>query len=60
MKSLYFLAAILLTVSPALCAEQGVDVYFVPFSHLDFYWGGTREECLARINDAAGSVNMSA
>jgi alpha-mannosidase len=27
------------------------DVYFTPFSHLDFYWGGTREECLARGND---------
>ena len=26
------------------------DVYFVPFSHLDFFWGGTREECLARGN----------
>lgn len=22
----------------------------VPFSHLDFFWGGTREECLARGN----------
>lgn len=21
-----------------------------PFSHLDFFWGGTREECLARGN----------
>ncbi len=26
------------------------QVYFIPFSHLDFYWGGTREECLARGN----------
>jgi alpha-mannosidase len=25
-------------------------VYLVPFSHLDFFWGGTREECLARGN----------
>lgn len=25
-------------------------VYVVPFSHLDFFWGGTREECLARGN----------
>jgi alpha-mannosidase len=26
------------------------EVYVTPFSHLDFYWGGTREECLARGN----------
>ncbi len=26
------------------------EVYLVPFSHLDFFWGGTREECLARGN----------
>ena len=26
------------------------QVYVVPFSHLDFFWGGTREECLARGN----------
>src|SRR5215467_6392769 len=25
-------------------------VYVIPFSHLDFFWGGTREECLARGN----------
>jgi hypothetical protein len=30
--------------------SQKADVYFVPFSHLDFYWGGTREECLSRGN----------
>lgn len=29
---------------------SGDEVYLVPFSHLDFYWGGTREECLARGN----------
>ncbi len=29
---------------------QDPQVYFIPFSHLDFYWGGTREECLARGN----------
>lgn len=44
------------------CAAQGADtagdttkptnaeIYFVPFSHLDLYWGGTREECLSRGN----------
>lgn len=26
------------------------DVYIVPFSHLDLFWGGSREECLARGN----------
>src|SRR5713226_4066754 len=30
--------------------EPPADVYVVPFSHLDFFWGGTREECLARGN----------
>lgn len=25
-------------------------VHFIPFSHLDLFWGGTREECLARGN----------
>jgi len=32
-------------------AGQGTaEVYLVPFSHLDYFWGGTREECLARGN----------
>jgi len=26
------------------------EIYFIPFSHLDFYWGGTREECVSRGN----------
>lgn len=30
--------------------SQKADIYFVPFSHLDFYWGGTREECVSRGN----------
>src|ERR1035438_8741287 len=41
----------------ALCAllalaasAQQREVFLTPFSHLDFYWGGTREECLARGN----------
>lgn len=29
--------------------DQG-EVYIVPFSHLDLYWAGTREECLSRGN----------
>ncbi len=27
-----------------------LEAYVIPFSHLDFFWGGTREECLARGN----------
>ncbi len=30
--------------------EAPVEVFFTPFSHLDLFWGGTREECLARGN----------
>src|SRR5512142_901037 len=26
------------------------DVYIIPFSHLDLFWAGTREECLSRGN----------
>jgi hypothetical protein len=40
-----------LQAEPAATGEAARrDVYFVPFSHLDFFWGGTREECLARGN----------
>jgi alpha-mannosidase len=42
------LAAVLLSGSAA--AETARALYVVPFSHLDFFWGGTREECLARGN----------
>jgi hypothetical protein len=38
-----------------LAADQ-VEVYLVPFSHLDFFWGGTREECLARGNYIVAKV----
>ncbi len=31
-------------------AAQDPEVFLTPMSHLDFYWGGTREECLARGN----------
>ncbi len=30
--------------------SQEADIYFTPFSHLDFFWGGTREECVSRGN----------
>jgi alpha-mannosidase len=31
-------------------AAPGGDVYVIPFSHLDLFWAGTREECLSRGN----------
>ncbi|HEY5911294.1 MAG TPA: hypothetical protein VJA21_11895, partial [Verrucomicrobiae bacterium] len=31
-------------------ATAPTDVYIVPFSHLDLFWAGTREECLSRGN----------
>ncbi|MCX6634200.1 MAG: hypothetical protein NT090_03810, partial [Acidobacteria bacterium] len=36
----------------ALCWARAfaAEVYIVPFSHLDLFWGGTREECLSRGN----------
>lgn len=30
--------------------SKNPEIYFTPFSHLDFFWGGTREECLSRGN----------
>lgn len=35
---------------PAVKAVEPRQVYLVPFSHLDFFWAGTREECLSRGN----------
>ncbi len=29
---------------------ERAEVYVIPFSHLDLFWGGTREECLNRGN----------
>ncbi len=37
-------------VTAVASPSPDVQVYFIPFSHLDFLWGGTREECLARGN----------
>ena len=31
-------------------AAENSDILVVPFSHLDLFWGGTREECLSRGN----------
>jgi alpha-mannosidase len=53
----WFLVAVLLAraavsddVPGAAVPAPDPEVYVTPFSHLDFYWGGTREECLARGN----------
>lgn len=43
----------LLLVAASLYAQP---VYITPTSHLDFYWGGTREECLARGNQIIAQV----
>ncbi len=47
-----FLVALAMTFASASpgSGAQDAEVYFTPFSHLDFFWGGTREECLARGN----------
>jgi alpha-mannosidase len=34
----------------AVATTSKKEVYVVPFSHLDLFWAGTREECLARGN----------
>ena len=44
------LIALLLAASATAAAAADTEVYVTPMSHLDFYWGGTREECLARGN----------
>jgi alpha-mannosidase len=45
------LLILLPAVMPAQqAASSKSEVYVVPFSHLDLYWGGTQEECLSRSN----------
>ena len=51
-------ASFLLTVG-VLSAESSPairDVYVIPFSHLDLWWGGTKEECLSRGNRVIGKA----
>lgn len=36
--------------APEAKESRDAVIHFIPFSHLDLYWGGTREECLARGN----------
>jgi len=40
--------ALLPAASTAESAAANRQIYIVPFSHLDLYWGGTQEECLSR------------
>ncbi len=51
---LYALTAMLWLAPAGLRGQAGTpaksEVYVVPFSHLDLFWGGTREECLSRGN----------
>jgi alpha-mannosidase len=57
MRTRYFLVGIGLVGLWSLTAAAGRparagsgDVYVVPFSHLDLFWAGSREECLSRGN----------
>ena len=43
-------ATLPLAAQPPAAPPPKSDVYIVPFSHLDLYWGGTQEECLSRSN----------
>src|SRR5260370_23883570 len=46
--------------STGQAARGQTEVYLVPFSLLDFFWGGTREECLARGNRIiAKAINLA-
>jgi alpha-mannosidase len=54
----FYLAIVFLSWTSSLEGQQQVvpggshktEVYVSPFSHLDLFWAGTREECLARGN----------
>jgi hypothetical protein len=54
MRVLSSLISLALLLPAALTAQQNSaanrEIYVVPFSHLDLYWGGTQEECLSRGN----------
>jgi alpha-mannosidase len=48
MRITTWLPAVLLAT--ATLAADAQEIYLIPFSHLDLFWAGTREECLARGN----------
>ena len=43
-----FVSACTLSLNAQGAAPAAADVYVVPFSHLDLFWGGTQEEDLSR------------
>jgi alpha-mannosidase len=47
---LTFLTLLAIASPGAAPPSAGDDIYVVPFSHLDLFWAGTREECLSRGN----------
>lgn len=47
---LCFFIALSCTLAFAQAPAPAGQVFVVPFSHLDLYWGGTQEECLSRGN----------
>jgi alpha-mannosidase len=49
-RSFLLLLALAAPLSALLPAPSKSEVFVVPFSHLDLYWGGTQEECLSRSN----------
>lgn len=48
MRTAIWLRATLLAA--VAVAANAQEIFLVPFSHLDLFWAGTREECLARGN----------
>lgn len=50
MQQLAILSIAFLLLLPTIAGAVQPDVYVVPFSHLDLFWAGTREECLSRGN----------
>lgn len=53
MKMRTLVGVVSLWILRSLAAPAGAsnnDVYVIPFSHLDLFWAGTREECLSRGN----------
>ncbi|MCL6544441.1 MAG: hypothetical protein K6T61_04375 [Bryobacteraceae bacterium] len=49
-RRLITLAIALTFLCPARTPAANPEIYVVPFSHLDLFWAGTREECLSRGN----------
>ncbi len=54
MRFVTLVLSLLLTLPAVSAGGEAIsdrpEVYIVPFSHLDLFWGGTEEECLSRGN----------